>query len=53
MPTHERFGLDDRDGVEDRGKPSIQLDEEPAIAVRQLDPAPQLAPQHGQLTSEG
>ena len=26
MPTHEGLGADDRDGLEDRRKPSIQLD---------------------------
>ena len=52
MPTDERFGTDDRNGLQDQRKPSIQLDKEPAIAVRELDPAPQLAPQHDQLMSE-
>jgi hypothetical protein len=33
-------------GTHNRGKPSIELDEEPAIAVRESDPAAQLAPQH-------
>src|SRR5712691_9178872 len=52
MPTDQGFGTDDRDGVQDRGKPSIQLDEEPAIAVREPDSAVQLAPQHDQLMAE-
>jgi hypothetical protein len=37
MPTHDGLGPDDRDGLEDRWKPSIQLDEEQAISVRELD----------------
>ena len=52
MPSHECFGLDDRDGVKNRGKPSIQLHEEPAVTVRKLDTVAQLAPQHDQLLSE-
>jgi hypothetical protein len=31
MPAHQCLGPDDRNGLEDRGKPSIQLDEEQAI----------------------
>ena len=34
MPTHESLGLDDRDDLEDRREPSIELDEEEAVAVR-------------------
>jgi hypothetical protein len=34
------------------GKPSIQLDEEQAIAVREPNAAVQLTPQHDQLMSE-
>ena len=52
MPTDKRFGLDDCDGIEDRRKPSIQLDEELAIAVREPNPATHLTPQHHQLVSE-
>lgn len=52
MPAHERFGLNDRVGIKGRGKPSIELEEEPAITVCEPDPAPQLAPQHDQLMSE-
>ena len=52
MPTDERFGLNDCDDIQDRGEPSIQLDEEPAIAVRQPDATVQLTPQHDQLFSE-
>jgi hypothetical protein len=37
MPTHERLGPDDREDLQDRWKPPIQLDKEPAIMVRELD----------------
>ena len=37
MPTHEGFGADDRDGLEDRWKPSIQLNQEQAITIRVPD----------------
>ena len=33
MPSHQGLGPDDRDGLEDRWKPSIQLDQEQAISV--------------------
>src|SRR5207253_4839337 len=33
MPTHKGLRSDDRDGIEDRWKASIQLDEEEAISV--------------------
>ena len=36
----------------DRRKPPIQLEEEPAVAVRELDPTTHLALEHNQLTSE-
>src|ERR1035441_8641386 len=49
MPTHKGFGTDDRENLQDRRKPPIQLDEEPAIAVCELDTATQLAPQNNQL----
>ena len=52
MPTHDRLGTDNRENVQDRREPSIQLDQEPAIVVRQPDPAPYLAPQNDQLMSE-
>jgi hypothetical protein len=39
MPTHERLGLNDLDDLQNRRKPSIQLDQETAIAVREPDPA--------------
>ena len=52
MPTHERLGTDDRKDLQNRRKPSIQLDKEPAIAVREPDPARNLTPQNDQLMSE-
>ena len=52
MPTHERLGTDDREDLQDRRKPSIQLDKEPAIVVREPDPALHLTPQNDQLMSE-
>jgi len=44
--------LDDRDDLQNRREPSIQLDKEPAIAVREPDPTLHLAPQNDQLMSE-
>jgi hypothetical protein len=53
MPTHEGLGPDDRDGLEDRWKPSIQLDEEQTITIREPDTAAHLPPlQYDQLMSE-
>jgi len=52
MPTHEGLGPDDRDGLEDRWKPSIQLDQEQAISVRELDTTANPPLQHNQLISE-
>jgi len=52
MPTHERLGTDDREDLQDRRKPSMQLDKEPAIVVREPDPALHLTPQNDQLMSE-
>jgi len=52
MPTHERLGLDDREDLQDRRKPSIQLNQEPAIVVGQPDTASHLALQNDQLMSE-
>jgi type IV secretory pathway VirD2 relaxase len=52
MPTHERLGTDDREDLQDRRKPSIELDKEPAIVVREPDPALHLTPQNDQLMSE-
>ena len=52
MPTYERLGLNDLDDLQNRRKPSIQLDQEPAIAVREPDPPLNLTPQNDQLMSE-
>ena len=52
MPTHERLRWNDRKSIQDRWKPSIQLDEEPAIAVRQPDSATHIAPQYDQRAAE-
>jgi hypothetical protein len=49
MPTHEGLGPDDRDSLQDRRKPSMQLDQKQAIAIRELDATSYLPPQHGQL----
>jgi hypothetical protein len=43
---HERLGTNDREDLKDRGKPSIELDEKPAIVVREPDPALHLASQN-------
>ena len=52
MPPHERLGLDDREHLKDRRKPSIELDQEPTIVVRKPGPAAHLTPQNDQLMSE-
>ena len=52
MPTHERLWTDDREDLQDRRKPSIQLDKEPAIVFRKPSPAAHLTPQNDQLMSE-
>src|SRR6266446_1236663 len=52
MPTYESLGPDDRDGLEDRWKPSIQHDQEQAIPIRELDATAQPPLQYNQLMSE-
>ena len=52
MPSHQRLGSDGRHHLHDRWKPSIQLEEEQPIAVRELDPTAHLALKPNQLTSE-
>ena len=49
MPAHEGLGSDDHENIQDRREPSIQLDKEPAIAVR--EPV-HLTPQDDQLMAE-
>ena len=51
-PTHECLGANDREELEDRRKPSIRLDKEPAIVVREPNPALHLSAQNDQLMSE-
>jgi hypothetical protein len=46
------LGPDDRDCIHDRRKPSIQQDQEQAIAARELDAAAHFTPQHDQLMPE-
>ncbi|HAO39838.1 MAG: hypothetical protein ACRCV5_11180 [Afipia sp.] len=52
MPTHERLGTDDREDLQDRRTPSIQLDKEPAVVVREPDATMQLTLQDNQLMSK-
>ena len=42
VPTHERLGTNDREDLQDKRKPAIHLDKEPAIVVR--EPGGRLAP---------
>ena len=49
VPAHERLGAKGRDGFEDGWKPTIQLNEEQAIAVRELEPTAYLPLKHDQL----
>ena len=39
VPSHEGLGANDCNGLEDCRKPSIQLDEEQAITIREPDTA--------------
>jgi hypothetical protein len=56
MPANYGLRLDDRQRIANsREHPietTIELDEKPAIAVRQLGPPPHLTPQDNQLMSE-
>jgi hypothetical protein len=52
MPTNDGLGTDDCEDLQDRWKPSIQLDKEQAIVVREVDAALDLTPQHDQLMPE-
>src|SRR5271169_6478756 len=52
MPAHQRLRLNDRKSIQDKRIPSMRLDEEPAIAIRQPDLATQVAPQYDQLMAE-
>jgi len=42
----------DREDIQDRREPSVELDEKPAVGVRQPGPLPHLAPQYDQLLAE-
>ena len=52
VPTHQRLRLDNRDDLQDRRKPSIHLEEKPAVVIGEPSPAFQLTPQDDQLMSE-
>src|ERR1700694_1054391 len=52
MPTYQRFGSNNQENRKDRRKPAIELNEEPAVVVRETSPALQLTPQDRQLMSE-
>src|SRR6266403_1156894 len=52
VPTHERLGPDDREDLQDRRNPAVQLDKEPAIMVRKPDATMEPAPQDIQLMSK-
>jgi hypothetical protein len=52
MPPHQGLGPNNHDGLEDRWKPSIQLDQEQAIPVPELHAATHFTPQHNQLMPE-
>src|SRR5262249_58418423 len=52
MPTYESLGPDDRDGPEDRWEPSIQLDQEQAIPIRELNATAQHYPRSGRTSSD-
>src|SRR5205823_5373413 len=51
-PTYESLRSDDRDGPEDRWEPSLQLHQEQAIPIREVDATAHPPPQHNQLMSE-
>src|SRR6266478_7619483 len=53
MPADESLGADDCYDLQDRWKPSIQLDQEQAIPVREVNTTTCLPPQHDKLISEG
>jgi hypothetical protein len=52
VPVDERLGTDDRENLQDRWKPSIQLDQEPTIIVREPHPTLHPTPQNDQLMAE-
>jgi hypothetical protein len=52
VPPHEGLGPDDRENLQDCWKPAIQLDQEPAIMVREPNATTRPAPQDNQLMSK-
>jgi hypothetical protein len=52
VPTNQRLGPDDCEDLQDRWKPPIQLDKEPAIMVREPNATTRPAPQDNQLMSK-
>ena len=52
MPSHEGLGANNCNGLEDCRKPSIKLDEEQTITIREPDTAVHLPPQYDELMSE-
>jgi hypothetical protein len=52
MPTQQRFGSNNHENRKDRREPAIELDQEPAVVVREASPALQLALQNDQLMSK-
>lgn len=52
MPTQQGLGTNNREGLEDRGKPSVQLDKKPAIGIRQPALPFTLRRKNDQLLSE-
>src|SRR6202162_1249839 len=52
MPPHQRLRFDNCSELQDRWKPSIHLDEEPAVVVGRLSSTPHPTPQDDQLMSE-
>src|SRR5450756_715174 len=52
VPTHECLRPDDCENLQDRRKPAIELDKEPAIMVREPDATMQPTPHDNQLMSK-
>src|ERR1700720_3642003 len=52
VPTHECLGPDDGENLQDRRKPAVQLDKEPAIMVGEPDATRQPTPHDIQLMSK-
>ena len=52
MPPHQRFRLNNCNDLQNRRKPSIHLEEKPAVVIGEPSPAFQLTPQDEQLMSE-